>query len=238
VQQIISGILKVAPGCTFKINTEGCEICSRSVDIRAKAFFQTNTILSEGPIEFTFASLSKFTMALRALEDCGELENIELECNGSTLTYKGKSKFRLILDDPLCIEIYTYNRSGTEHNDIFKFPITGLQISTIRKYTSLNIQESKAYFYVKDNIVYVDVDDKQKKKVSSVTLPITDKFKGKDNEPFCVNINDMTLYTCLNPDKITLSLLDNYLLRVESVLSNKELNLLSRMTLYCETLNG
>ena len=159
-------------------------------------------------LEICFEQTNKLLQAISFLKDSGIKQTVELETDGIFLYYKGKSKFKLKLDKKERVQNFLTSPLKTELIERFSFKITQENIDFIMKYSNFNTFEIKAYFYLKDNILYVDLDNKTESRISSVSIPLTEKYSGNLEEPFILALDDIKKFSVIDKENIKVNLTD------------------------------
>lgn len=202
---ILKGIVKLVPGCCLEISDKGTEVKIGAFG-KIRAFIKTTAVLTDEkePIELCFENVSKLIQAFSFLKDIGADQSFELETDDIFLSYKGKGKFKLKLDKKERVEQFMTTPLKTEFEDLFSFNLNQDQINFIMKYSTLNqnIETIKGYFYLKDNLLYIDIDDKQEARLSSISIPVTDKFEGNLENPVIIDLNDIKQFSLIDKEKI------------------------------------
>jgi hypothetical protein len=202
---ILKGIVKLVPGCCIEINGLGSEI-KLGANGKIRAFIKTTCIKTEdnSEIEICMENISKLINAISFLKDLHTPEQFNLDFDGIYLSYQeGQGKFKLKLDKKERVEVYTTLPLKTTFEDLFSFRLTQDDINFIMKYSNFNPNfEVNGYFYVKNNQLYIDIDNKQEARLSTVSIPLNTKIEGTLDEPVIVDLQDIKNFSLIDKDRI------------------------------------
>lgn len=202
---VLKGIVKLVPGCCMEINGLGAEI-KIGANGKIRAFIKTTCIKTDdgSETEICLENVGKLINALAFLKDLNTPEQFNLETDGIYLSYKeGQGKFKLKLDKKERVEVYTTLPLKTKFEDVFSFRMNQDNINFIMKYSNFNPNfEVNGYFYMKEQQLYIDIDNKQEARLSTVSIPLNTQHEGTLDEPVIVDLQDIKNFSLIDKDKI------------------------------------
>lgn len=163
------------------------------------AKYQTAT---ETETHFNLPNIKKITRLLSALE-----EEFSLELHTNKLVYKGKPiSFEYFLLDDAYIAIPPLNKEKIKSLETqVQCAITGEQLLSILKYSSVATDTEKVYFTVKGNELYAEINDKEKHNVTNVSLMITDEIQNAQDFSIPFLMSGFRLLSCKAEDQMVFS---------------------------------
>ena len=123
------------------------------------------------------ADVKKIITALATIDE----EELVLEINEQYISYSSKSmKFKCYLLDKAVATVQKINAALLDEIQVdTEFIIDNAAFSRIIKGCLFSENEGKIYFYTKDGVVYVDIDDKTAHhNVNNITFEVSGEFQG------------------------------------------------------------
>jgi len=120
--------------------------------------------------------LKKF---LRLLE-CTEESTLQLKIDSNHIKYQTSSlKFNYFLIDDNYIPRNPINPEKIKQLQFdLDFKITNTKFNEIVKGSSITTDTDKLYFYIKDNCIYAELNDRERQNINNITYLVTDEFTG------------------------------------------------------------
>lgn len=216
---LLRGLIKIATGTAITVNNKGIKIAANN-EGKIRAFINSDSVRLESDddndsVELCFENLANLLKTIAFIKDIGEQqEEAEFTFDGLFIKYAGKGSIKLKLDKRERIEQYLTNPIKSELKNLFTFDLTQESIKKLLTYSQLNPNyEVKLYFYIKDNTLMCDIDDRKEMagRLSSVSIPITKEFKGILDKPFVVDLEDLQKLNVFDQYKIKWVLTDKCL---------------------------
>lgn len=198
-ETVLKGLSRIVSSAALEVSTKGTKIAANS-DSKIRAFISTEALqlISENDsdsVQLCFESIQKLLKMIMFVKDIGEeVETAEFETDEANLYYKGKGSIKLKLDKYEKVQPFVSSPIKTELTPLFQFELPDDRIKKILNYSQFNENyEVKLYFYIKDKTLMCDIDDKQESvgRLTRVSIPITNRFRGVIDSPFVIDINDL-----------------------------------------------
>lgn len=238
VNQFLSSVVNIAPDGKFILTPTECNIKVLSEGGTLRAFFTTDALTSESPVEFSFKDINKLYRTLTLIPD--DLTNIELEFDGTFLKFNNCNKFKLTTVKTEIIAKYVTDDLKTELIPVYSFDTTPQLIDSVIRYANvINETDTKIYFScTENNNIMAEIDNKSNSLSSSIGYIVScDKsLKGDINKVISVNIMNFKLFGVLPADKIKITYTDKNVIQIDSILKNKDNYI--KLLLISSTLKG
>lgn len=161
--------LQVEPGKIFST----CNSQDGSVVLYTE--FKTDTENINIP-KINIPDLKKF---LRLLE-CIEESSVDLLIENNSIKYQTKSiKFNYFLIDDNYIPRSPINPDKIKQLEFdLEFKLTNTKFNEIIKGSSITTDTDKLYFYIKNNTIYAELNDRERQNINNITYFVTDEYTG------------------------------------------------------------
>lgn len=232
-EAILKGLVRIIDSAAIEVGPKGLKI-SANAESKIRAFIKSDCIKMESDdpddsVTLSFESIANLIKMVAFVKDIGQIsEECEFECDGVFIRFAGKGSIKLKLDKYELIERFVSAPIKSELKDLFCFNMTSEVIKKILSYSTFNTNyEVKLYFYLKNGILMCDIDDKKEMagRLSCVSIPVTDKYKGVLEKPFILDLEDAKKFNIFEQPVIKCCLTDKCLKIASdftSTLKNKE----------------
>jgi hypothetical protein len=152
-------------------------------------------------IKLNIPDVKRFLKLLDSLE----VEDIRLTVKDNHLSYKDKKiKFNYFLLEDGFINKCPVSPSKIRalESDV-EFNLTSEKLSELLRSQSIVTDATKVYFFVNDNEVYAELNDRERQNINNITLHVTDTYIGDFNKPLIVDLQALRLLLGLRNNYFT-----------------------------------
>lgn len=196
VQQFLLPLSKIADKIILQINTNNiiatCSTPDAGVVLCAeyKALFNV-----ESSITLNIPDIKKFLKLLDNIED----EDIKLVYKGNHLSYTSRAlKFNYYLLEDGYVQRCPVSASKIQllESDS-SFILTSHNLSEILKGQSIASDAGKVYFFLQEDGVYAELNDKERQNINNIIYHICDEHEGTNFNPLAVDLEALRMLTGL-----------------------------------------
>jgi hypothetical protein len=201
----LNSISKLVDSCKFTINSEECTVMAVDEKKIFRAFFKTNSLVSDTPVEFCLGELMKFCRSISTLRDFkGEDNTVELQFDGNFLKLKDKIKFSLKTIKEEVITRFIGSEIKATLEPVFGFTVNNVLMKKLNSMSFISRDEDshRVYLYKEDDKIIGEIDNKNATIRDSIAIPITSDFYGEWSAPIVTKLDYFRLWNLLNAKEI------------------------------------
>lgn len=145
----------------------------------------------EKDVVINLPDIKKFLKLLENLDDA----NINLLYKSNHLSYNNKKiKFNYYLLEDGYVQrcpVSAAKIKNLTHDSEFNF--TSENLAEVLRGHSIATDASKVYFFIKDNEVFAELNDREKQNINTIEYHITDEYKGQEFAPIAINLESIRM---------------------------------------------
>jgi len=217
-QDFVASIFKLIPACKFEINKDGCNVNGINDSRTVRAFFKTNSIISNEPVSFCIDDISKLNTCLNTLVSFNENASgkYELDFDNTFISCSTDIKFKLRLIKEDVIAQYVSNSLTTTLENTFGCKINTQLMKKLCSISSINSSDNpKVYITKVDDKIFAEVDDKEVRITNSIGIPLSNDFYGSwDGQVLIIKLDMFRLWNLVNADVIDINMTNKGVLSI------------------------
>lgn len=186
VKSFLSPISKISDSAVVEIshNNLSCMVCTADNSVIYYSTYPVEIDSDQTEI-LNFPDIKKIIRAIDAISD----DDIVFTLENNNLTYKDKSlRFTYhLLEDGIIKKpkLNLQKLSDTAFETTFK--LNSSHVKDLMRGSVFSSDSNKAYISSNDDGVHVELTDKTRKNIDTITLKLTDDFQGEDISPIPIN---------------------------------------------------
>lgn len=192
------------------LNKEYIDCVSYSTNDKQSIVFYSKLLIKSditdpNDVKLNIGSVKKFINAL----NCVNYDIIKLTVEKNHIAYNSpETNFRFHLKEDGTIEKPTINLEKINAMDFdTEIEVTAEKIDEILKASNVSTDSNKIYLYVKDDIFYAELTDKNIQNLDTVTVMVTNQIiKSKLTEPVPLRLDIFRLLSSIKFDKLNIKL--------------------------------
>lgn len=203
----ITTIIGSSNGCKFILTPEESEVRLVNEAQTCRAFFNTNSIVSEAPTEFSFTELDKLKKSMNLIKNVEGKTEADIDFNNTFISYIGNVKFKLKVAKPEMVERFLAMPIKSVITTTFSFITDAKAIKLIMSYIPVvNDAQSKVYFIMSPDKtkILAEIDDKNNSLSNSIAIPVSEKYEGQLQDNLIVSLDVVKNFTVFSGSEINM----------------------------------
>ena len=202
VQQFLLPLSKIADKIVLQINSDGALATCSTADSGVVLCAEYKSVFDiESSVTLNIPDIKKF---LKLLDNINE-EEIRLVYKGNHLSYTSKSmKFNYYLLEDGYVQRCPVSAAKIQSlNSDSEFVLTSQHLNEILKGQNIASDAGKVYFFIQEENVYAELNDKERQNINNIVYHVCDEYKGTQFQPLAVDLESLRMLTGLRNSAFT-----------------------------------
>lgn len=218
----LGSILKISPACKLDIDSESCKVfTSPDGGVNIKAYFTIKSVTSTEPVSICIKDLAILYKGLETIQKYSEKTNtFNMEFKDGILTYTSNAtNIKIVSVKQEIVQKYVVAPITSQLDNLFGFITNTKSLKGIINIQGLcSSEQPKIYLSKVGDSIKAEIDDKTKKLVNSISIPLAtkDNIFGEWTRQICINMQVFEYYTCIDTDSIKISMCNKPVLKIEA----------------------
>ena len=243
---LLSSLLRIIPSCKFIINSDGIKTRFITESKGLRGVFTSDCVVCDQAIDFCFNDLSKFFKSVSLIKNVEQVDQCEINYDGTFVTYENSVKFKLKTSKEEIIERYiAHNDITTTFEPQYSFVTSSDSIKNVLQCINIvDDTDSRIYFLKGNTGLICEIDNKRNQMSDSIGMPVCDldKISGDILEVTQTTVDNFRAFSTLPCENINIMISKQKIIVVESKFTKQDeddKNIANiNMNLYCSVLKG
>ena len=214
----LSTISKIVPAVKFNIDQNKTIVNAQNESKTIRLNGETDCMVSDKPMSFAFNDIIKLHNTFSIIKDVDTNPDIKLDFNGTFISYKGLTKFKLKCVKEDIMIMYISSPLKTTLENIFTFEINPTDYKSSLKMGNIlsGCDDIKIYLIQENDRILAEFDDKSNKFSDSVTYPLSNKVTGNIDKPIIVSQDVYRIFGVIPSSNVEVNLTNKNVLQVNT----------------------